>query len=162
MGAVAAPHGIKGWLKLKVFTASEESLGDYETWWLTHATFKEPRPFVVEAFEVRPNGVFAKLAGIDDRNSAESLPHAQIQVPRTALPTPTDDEAYWLDLIGLTVVTPEGAPLGVVDSLFETPAHDVLVVLEGETERLIPAVDEIILEVDWEARIMKVDWQRDY
>jgi 16S rRNA processing protein RimM len=50
---------------------------------------------------------------------------------------------YWIDLIGRSVVTPEGVPLGRVDRVLETGANDVLVV-KGDRERLIPFIEQVI------------------
>lgn len=162
MAVMTAAQGIKGWVRLKTFTEDEGNLGEYDSWWVTHPTLDGPQKFGVEAFEVRPNAVVAKLVGIDTRTAAETLAKAEIFISKADLPEPSGDEAYWLDLIGLAVVNPQGDSLGVVESLFETPAHDVLVVKDGDLERLIPAVDAIVLDVDFEARKMTVEWGLDY
>lgn len=162
MAVITAGHGIKGWVKLKTFTDAEDALADFDTWWIRPPALTTARAVEVESFEVRPNVTVAKLVGIDSRTAADQLTGTEVLIAKSQLPELGDDEAYWMDLVGLQVVTPEGASLGVVDHLFETPAHPVLVVRDGDQERLIPAVDAIILEVDWARRVMTVDWQLDY
>jgi len=79
------------------------------------------------------------------------------KVQRDQLPE-SKDEYYWADLIGLEVVTTKDVNLGLVDSLMETGANDVLVV-KGDSERLVPWIaDEVIVKVDLESRIITVDW----
>jgi 16S rRNA processing protein RimM len=162
MAVVTTAQGIKGWVRLKTFTEDDANLGEYDAWWVRHPSFQAPRLLEVEAFEVRPNGVVAKLAGIETRTAAEGLAKAEIFISKAELPALGDDEAYWVDMVGLAVVNPAGESLGTVESLFETPANDVLVVKDGEVERLIPAVDAIVLDIDWQARKMLVDWGLDY
>jgi 16S rRNA processing protein RimM len=112
---------------------------------------------------MRPNGVFAKLAGCDDRASAEALTHREIAVERRELPELGDDEIYWADLLGYQVVNLQDEVLGHVDGLIETPANDVMVVRQHDgAERLLPAVEAVVIEVDAEARQVRVDWGRDY
>ena len=82
-------------------------------------------------------------------------------MPRSALPTPAENEYFWADLIGLEVVNQHGVVLGRVDSLMETGAHDVLVV-EGSKEYLIPFIDAFVGKVDVEAGRIEVDWGEDY
>jgi 16S rRNA processing protein RimM len=56
----------------------------------------------------------------------------------------------------------QGEPLGVVASMLETGADDVMV-LKGERERLIPFVmDQIVAEVDLDNQRMVVDWSPEY
>ncbi len=69
---------------------------------------------------------------------------------------------YWSDLIGLEVETLGAEPLGVIESMLETGADDVMV-LRGDRERLIPfVIDEIVREIDLEARRMVVDWSPEF
>ncbi|MCW8924108.1 MAG: ribosome maturation factor RimM, partial [Gammaproteobacteria bacterium] len=73
------------------------------------------------------------------------------------------DEYYWRELIGLRVVNQQGVELGVVESLFETGANDVLVVKDGTQERLVPwTLGHAVLEVDMEQGVILVDWDEDF
>jgi 16S rRNA processing protein RimM len=86
-----------------------------------------------------------------------------VGAPREALPQTEDDEFYWADLIGLTVINTAGDVLGKVDGLLETGANDVLRVLaEDKTERLLPFVAAVVLEVDKDAGQIRVEWGLDW
>ncbi len=86
----------------------------------------------------------------------------EIAITRDQLPEPEDDEYYWVDLEGLSVTNLDGITLGVVDSIMETGANDVLVV-KGEKERLIPYVmDEFVHAIDLDAGTITVDWDPDF
>jgi 16S rRNA processing protein RimM len=158
MGRVAAPFGVKGWIKVQVFTETVEGLLDYPTWWVG----KEGSWQAFQLEEGAPHGqvVLAKLAGTEDREAVAKLKGMDIAVPRDALPE-AKDEYYWADLVGLQVVNREGIELGRVDSLLDNGAQSVLVV-KGERERLIPFVPVHVDRVELEAGRILVDWQQDY
>ncbi|SMC15918.1 16S rRNA processing protein RimM [Andreprevotia lacus DSM 23236] len=161
MGYVSGAFGIRGWINVIADTEFADSLLDYETWWLGRDG--RWQAYAVQDSHVQPKKLAARLEGIDDRDSAFALKGMQVAVPRSAMPVlDSDDEFYWADLIGLKVVNTQGESLGVVDKLFETGANDVLVVLDGKTERLLPFVAHVVLKVDRDAGCITVDWGLDY
>jgi 16S rRNA processing protein RimM len=161
MGRIIAALGIKGWVKVKAFTASADGLAAYPVWWL------EDRdgwtPFQVEDTALHAKGFGALFKGVADRSTAESLRGRNIGLPRDALPQLDADEIYWVDLIGLAVRNPKGDTLGKIDNLMETGANDVLVVkAEDGKQRLIPFIPQVVLSVDRDAGEVTVDWEADY
>ena len=105
--------------------------------------------------------VILRLEGFDDRDRAVGLIGTEIGADRSELPEPEDGHFYWSDLTGLKVVHRDGTELGNVKDILETGAHDVMVV-EGEQERLIPfVIDEVVLSVDLDERLISVDWEWD-
>ena len=112
----------------------------------------------LEAVKLHGDGVVAKLAGIDDRDASEALGNCYVGAPREALPVTAPDEYYWSDLIGLALVNMQDQPLGRVKSLIETGAHQVLVVADGERERLLPFVGHVVRAVDVAEGVIRVDW----
>lgn len=160
MARIAAPFGIKGWLKLQTFTETPDSLDAYASWLV-----KGPKgweEFELEDFAVNVKAVVAKFKGIDDRTAAEKLAKRDIGIPRDALDVLDDGENYWIDLIGCEVVDALGKKLGHIDSLMETGANDVLVVKNGPEEQLIPYIDSVIVKVDQATKVVTVDWSGDY
>ncbi|WP_438970138.1 ribosome maturation factor RimM, partial [Methylophaga sp.] len=100
-----------------------------------------------------------------DRDQVQPLIGSELAIKKEQLEPAEEDEFYWADLQGLTVVNLNDETLGRVDHLLETGANDVLVVLaEGDTtERLIPFVmDEIVKSVDLDKQLIQVDWDKDY
>ena len=159
MGRVAAPFGVKGWIKVQPYSEDPGTLMDFESWRIGRGEAR--KDFTVEAIQDHGTALIAKLAGVDDRDAAYALRGQEVSVPRGALPEPEENEYYWSDLIGLTAVTSEGIALGKVDSLMETGAHDVLVV-KGTREHLIPFVAAFVGRVDLEGGTIEVDWGEDY
>ncbi len=109
------------------------------------------------------NGLDVALDCIPDRTTAESMKGVLVGVPRDALPATKKDEFYWDDLIGLGVVNAAGECLGKVAGLLETGANDVLrVVGDDKTERLLPFVSTVVLAVEKEAGLIRVEWGSDW
>ncbi|HET7634544.1 MAG TPA: ribosome maturation factor RimM [Burkholderiales bacterium] len=159
MGRVVAPFGVRGRLRIQPYTAQAGNLGHYATWWMGRDG--EWRPHAVIRAEVHGKGLIAELAGCNDRDTAAVFSGLNVAVPRVALPQPAENEFYWTDLIGLDVVNGEGLALGRVTDILRTGANDVLVT-NGERERMIPFIDDVIRAVDPDAGVIRVDWGADY
>jgi 16S rRNA processing protein RimM len=119
---------------------------------------------VVEVEECQSHGdvLVAKLAALDDRETAAALKGADVAVPRAAFPQAGEGEVYWADLIGLKVANLQGDELGEVAEVFSNGAHAILRVLCGDEERLIPFVDAAVRTLDLPARRIEVEWGADW
>lgn len=160
LGRIAGVFGVRGWVKVHSDTAPRENILRYSPWYLQWGDDWEPRK-VLDG-HAQGKGLVARLQGCDDRDQAAALNGCLIAVPRDRLPALDPDEYYWSDLEGLRVVTAEGVELGRVSHLFATGANDVLVV-RGKRERLLPVIwDRVILGVDLEAGLIRVDWDPDF
>jgi 16S rRNA processing protein RimM len=121
------------------------------------------RSIALEDGRVHGKGVVAKLKGCDDRDAAAALMGMSIAIRRDQFPAAAEGEYYWADLVGLAVSNLEGVSLGVVDQLLETGANDVLVVVQGDVERLVPFVQgQFVKEVDLTNRRIIVDWDPEF
>ena len=159
MGRIAAPFGVKGWVRIQPNTAAPGNLLAYKSWWVGREG--DWRETAVAEARVQDRAVVARLEGCDDRDAAAALRGKSVAVPREALPRTQSGEYYWADLIGLKVANTAGQDLGQVTGMLQTGANDVLVVA-GERERLIPFIAEVIREVDPAAGIVRVEWGADY
>jgi 16S rRNA processing protein RimM len=165
LGRIVAPFGVHGWLRVHAFGDDPEAWQKMPQWWLS-AEVDAPaecwKAHGLEAVKLHGDGVVAKLAGIDDRDASEALGSCYIGAPREALPPPAQDEYYWADLIGLAVANMQDQPLGRVKSLIETGANQVLVVADGEHQRLLPFVEHVVKVVDVAGGMIRVDWDSDW
>lgn len=160
LGRVSGLFGVNGWVRVFSHTAPREGITHYDPVFLNQKG--EWRERKIEAGRTHNAGVVLKFAGCDDRDQAIALLQSEIAVRRAQLPPPSPGEYYWTDLEGLRVVTLDGVELGIVASLFATGANDVMVV-KGERERLLPFVKgSVIVEINLEQRLLRVDWDPDF
>jgi 16S rRNA processing protein RimM len=161
LGLVLAPYGVRGWVKIRPYTAQGEDLLGYGGWWMKPSGSNDWHEVQRVDGRVHSNTVVAQLAGVATREAAQALCGAQIGVRRTA-----GDEIYRFDLVGLEVVNREGVALGKVAAVQDYGAQAILRVVaqEGSAqgERLIPYVPEYVDSVDLAAGRIEVDWQPDY
>ncbi len=117
------------------------------------------RPYEVrEKLPGRPGEVRMGLAGIGDRDSAEALRGSFVFGDPENLPELPPGEHYWYELVGCRVETRSGEPVGTVKEIWETGAHDVLVVEDRDGRRvLLPTAREFLREVDVAGRRVVID-----
>ena len=159
LGRISGVFGVRGWVKVFSYTDPREALLEYESWLLGRKG--EWRPAKVAEGQRHGKTVVVRIDGFDDRDQAATLIGTEIGVPRDELPDTEEGHYYWSDIEGLRVVRRDGLELGVLAYMLETGAHDVMVV-QGEGERLIPFVkDEVVIDVDLGAGLIRVDWDWD-
>ena len=161
VGRIVGLHGVQGQVKLESWTEPRLQIFRYQPWLLTAPGVER------EMSGIRGNtqgkGIVASLPGIEDRDQAATLVGCEITVSRDALPPPAPGEFYWFDLENLEVVTTENVSLGRVSHLFSTGANDVMVVKDGEKERLVPFVQgPYVQSVDLDAGRIVVDWDPEF
>lgn len=165
VGHVTGAYGIKGWVRIRPYSADADAMLYAKTWWLD-----KPELHDVEAMQAKTHGedVVAQLMGVADRNAAESLKGAVVQIRRSHFPPLSNDEYYWVDLIGLAVENLQGESLGAVVDLMDNGAHPILRVaapMQGDDKQkewLIPFVDQFVKTVDQQAKKITVDWGLDF
>jgi len=164
MGRIAAPYGIKGWVRISSFAQPLDNIFAYGPWQLKRSG-SDQLLHEVKLLEGKTHGkgLVARLAEIDDRDKADALKGLEIHVARSQLPDPDDGRFYWADLEGLRVERVDGGLLGHVDQMLEAGAADVMVVCgdnDDNSRYLIPFIrDEVIKFVDLEKKLIQVDWE---
>ena len=168
VGRISAVYGVRGWVKVMSFTQQASKIFDYQPWLVD----KDGRlqSIQVDEWKNHGDGLVARLKGIDDRDVARDWCLKDIRVDAALLPELTENEFYWHQLQDLVVYSQHGNTerrLGVVLSLLETGANDVLVV-KGDAEsidrreRLIPYSDQYVLNIDLGAQRIDVTWDPDF
>lgn len=166
MGAVAGAWGIRGWVRIRSWTAESEALLHYPAWWMRSPHSQAWKERRVLAGKMHAGEVVALLDGVSGREAAQALARWEIAVPRAALPATGPNEVYLADLVGMAVVNRAGVALGNVVGVAESGAHPLLrVVPEAPArgpERLIPFTPPIVAGWDAIAGRIEVDWGEDY
>ena len=133
LAAVAGAHGVKGELRLKLFTDSVENLKVYKRLFVGGIERK------LESCRSSSGGAVVRLEGVADRSAAEALRGSLVEVERSSLPPLAEGEYYHADLIGLVCVDGEGREMGRVVGVENYGAGDLLdVEAKGGRRSLIP------------------------
>ena len=133
LAAVAGAHGVKGEVRLKLFSDSTESLARHQKLYVGGAERR--------LLAVRDSGktAVARFEGIADRSGAEALRGSLVEVDRSALPPLVEGEYYHADLIGLAAIDAKGGAVGTVVALENYGAGDLLEIEFSDGKRsLIP------------------------
>ncbi len=161
IGKISAVFGVKGWLKVFSYTDPKENIFNYSPWKIKRNQQQEV--VQIQQGKVHGKNLIVQLDGVDDRTQAEQYLGWDILIEKNQLEQPAEDEYYWVDLIGLAVMTEQGFDLGQVDHLIETGANDVLVTKQNDHERLIPLIfDQVIKDIDLDKGLIRVDWDPDF
>ncbi|GJH09390.1 ribosome maturation factor RimM [Caballeronia novacaledonica] len=173
LGFIADAYGLKGWVKIVPHANGKQggdALLNARRWWLVKGRdYKSARCM---QSKVHADTIVARFAGCDDRDTALALKGHTVNIARSDFPKlDSEDEFYWVDLIGLNVESEAGVALGRVADLIDNGAHSILRIEYPSTdkdgkpvtgERLIPFVGVYVKTVDRAAKRIVVDWDADY
>lgn len=153
VGRVVRPHGVRGILLVTAISPLLDSLREGSTVWLGGGQFQSKVSYI------RPHRqrYLLALEGLTDREQAEVWREAEVSIGTDAgAELPEGSYFYW-QVIGLEVETESGESLGEIASIIETGANDVYVVRDDTgTELLLPAIGEVVRNVDLERGVMIV------
>lgn len=157
VGRLTKPHGLKGGLKLELFTDNPElrfvrdarfylQVPEESDWFGKTITMKELR-----WFNGQPVGFFHELP---DRTAAESIARAILWIDEDTVAAGEEDNAWYdQDLVDLAVHI-DGKLVGTVTEVQHMPAQDLLAVKTPNGIVLVPFVEAIVPEVDLENRVV--------
>lgn len=137
---------------MEILTGYPERLSQHPVFYLG----PQAKPYPVEDVRFHQGAALIKLAGCDDRNTAETLRGMLVQIPLEDAVPLEEGEYYYFQLVGVEVFTDQGEPLGRVVEVMETGANDVYIVRGPRGEVLIPAVEDVVRELDLTARRMVI------
>jgi 16S rRNA processing protein RimM len=144
IGEISNVHGIKGQVLVRSFAENVEMFTDG-----TELTDKSGNnTFTFTKFAPHKNSFLATLEGIETREAAEEIKGTKIYIDRDALPETQEDEAYYVDLIGLNVIE-DGQAIGGVIAVQNFGASDLLEIKrDGARNIYLPYTDKTILKID--------------
>ena len=139
-GKIINTHGIAGEVKIEVWLDSPAFFKKFKTIYIGGSAVE------VTSAREHKGFIIAKLRGTDDINAAMTLKEKTVYISREDAHLP--EGGYFIrDMIGADVVDELGNSIGKLTETFETPAN-IIYVVKGESEHLIPAVPEFILAAD--------------
>lgn len=149
LALVLTAHGLKGEVKLKIFTEKPEAFTSYGA-----LTSGDGRQLEISSLRTgKPGEALVQLKGISDRNAAESLSGQYLYVPRSALPDPDEEEYYHADLIGLRAEDESGKLLGTIKAIQNFGAGDLIEIADEKgTTQFVAFTRETVPVVDLKAK----------
>jgi len=147
LGEIGAAQGLKGEVRLRSYTAEPAAIAGYGP---LHD--EGGRTIEIESVRVAPNALIARIKGVTTREAAEALARTKLYVERARLPERGEEEWYHSDLIGLTAFDRGGERIGIVVSVQNFGASDLIEIKpdKGGATLLIPFTRDNVPEVDVE------------
>lgn len=158
VGKVVNTHGIRG--EVKVFPQTDfpdVRFAQGSELIMQHPETQSTLSVTVERSRLHKNMYIVKLKQFDDINDVEKYKGWMLKVSEAQLVELPEDEYYYHEIIGCRVVTDEGEELGVIDEILAPGANDVWVVKPSKGKPiLIPVIDDVLLNVDIEGKVVTV------
>ncbi|MFN8396299.1 MAG: ribosome maturation factor RimM [Bacteroidia bacterium] len=153
LGRILKPHSIHGESKVYLDVDYIEDYEDLESVYVLQGN--KLTPFFIENLRIQgPNQVIVQFRGIDDRNQAEELVGLEIYLPEDELPELDEDQFYFHEIKGFTLVDERHGTLGQVLKVEEYPAQAVIVMRWQGKEVLIPIAGDIVGNIDREKQVL--------
>jgi 16S rRNA processing protein RimM len=149
IGGIARAHGIRGEVVIVTHDPDSETLGNVTVIWIDGVER------TITSARATHRGWLVQLDGVVTRNDAEALQGKQVEVDRDQLDL-ADDDVLLDDLIGCRVVLRDGTPWGSIAAV-DAGVQDLLVIHDGDIERLLPLVDVFVIAIDLATQTVTVD-----
>jgi 16S rRNA processing protein RimM len=148
VGKIVNTHGVKGCIKCVPFTDDLERFDDLEYVY----TEKDDIKRRIKDVWYRKGTVYLTLENIDDMNTAETFKNTYISIFEDQLRELPEDTYYLFELEGMKVYSLEGEYIGEISEIYQPGANDVYEIKNNNKTYLIPAVKEIVKEVNMKDR----------
>lgn len=147
IGKILKPFGVHGELKVEILTDFPDRFASLRQVFVGD----DAKSFLVERAHLHNHATaLVKLAGIDTPEAAGKLREQLMYVAVEDAVKLRQNQVYLFQTIGLTVKTTDGQTLGKVIDVLDTRANDVYIVHDGTREILLPAIPEVIREINLE------------
>lgn len=153
VGRLRRPHGLRGEMQMDVLTDFPERLRPGMELYIG----PDYVPHKLRSLRWHGRSLLVSFDGYDTPEEAGKLRNQTVFVTSADRPALEEGEYYHHELLGLRVVAEDGEYLGVLNQILETGANDVYVVApESGREILLPATDEVILDVNLREGLVRV------
>lgn len=155
---VGASYGLKGFCKLNEFAKNTAELLKQQVFAKRRGRWQP-----CDAFELLHHADRIMIRFLSCETPEATVPYVNLQlaVLKQTLPACDEGEFYWAELEGMDVINHNEFPMGKVQYVFESGASDILVI-KGEKEHLIPFVDDFILSIDRDKKLITVNWDPNF
>jgi 16S rRNA processing protein RimM len=153
VGKVRRPHGVTGEFVVEIYTDFPERLKPGK---VLYAGEKH-NPVTIRSERVHAEGLLMAFEGYSTPEQVGRFRNQILYIPKAERSDLPEGEFYYDELLGLRVVDETGNLLGELTEIMETGANDVYVVTDSKgKELLLPAISEVVLDIDLPGGMMKV------
>ncbi|ANE40966.1 ribosome maturation factor RimM [Fervidobacterium sp. SC_NGM5_O18] len=156
LGVLSNTHGLKGDLKLHLFTNMPELVSKLTEVVAYNESQKKFAYIRIETSRKAHDYYIVHIAGVNTISEAEKLKGFVLYVDKSFFPKSKDGEYYFFELFDCEVIDENGNSLGIVEDVIETGNNDVIVVKKGNEEVLIPVIERYVTKIDKEAKKIHV------
>jgi len=153
IGKIIRPHGLDGSLRVLSYAESEKTFLDAGTV-IIRPENGDTNEHRVISFRPHHRIFLLTLEGVDTPEGAEAYRNAAIFIRKGSIRRKEEASFFWYELIGLSVFLDTGEFVGTIRHIFPTGSNDVYVVKKGGTEVLVPAIHDVVEEIDLEKQKM--------
>lgn len=151
VGVVAGPWGHDGEVKVQPHTDNPQRFA------IGNSLLARGKPLHIEGCRWHKGLALIKFRGIETQEDAIHFHGVQLEVPLDEVPSLSPDSYYHFQILDMEVWAITGDFLGTVEDILSTGSNDVYVVRQGKSEILVPAIQDVVLEVDLEKGRITVD-----
>ncbi len=153
IGYLRRPHGVQGEIIMDLHTDFPDRIKSGRKVYIG----EKYESFTIGSARVHANGLLIKLRGFNSPETAGRFRNQWVYVKSSEVPALPEGRHYKHELLGLTVMNDDGNKLGILNEVLETGANDVYVVVrENGKEVLLPAIADVVIELNMDDKVMKV------
>jgi 16S rRNA processing protein RimM len=154
IGEVVKTRGLRGCMKVLAQVETQNIVAGLDVIYLQDIQGQK-KHYRLRKLEISGKFLFIELEDICDVDSARALVGCKVLIPANMLEDLPAGEYYWRDIIGLAVYDENGKYLGRIESIFPTGSNDVYV-CKGDREILLPAIADVVMQIDLVKSVMTV------
>lgn len=151
VGQILGPHGTDGALKIRSFTDVPTRFAPGNILHIRNNSHS-----IIESYALPKDQLVIRLTGLDSIKEVEHLAGHWVQSECSLSPTLEQNEFFHYQLLGLLVYSESGEELGIIKEIIQTGSNDVYLVHDGANEILLPAISQVVREIDLDEGSMTV------
>jgi 16S rRNA processing protein RimM len=151
VGEIVAPFGLSGEMKVRLETDFPDRFARLKQV-CVRRPYADGKLYGVSGARPHKGQILLRLNGVTTIEAAEPLRNCLVQIQSSEAVTLPANEFYIFELIGCEVVTESGRSLGCIRDVLRGTANDVYVIGTGKQELLLPAIQDVVKQVDTAAR----------
>ena len=152
IGKIVKPQGVKGELKVQLYTSYEKGVKNLKTVYVDQIGKKN-----IKTVSVRFGFAYILFEGYSSRNEVENLRNLEISASKEDMKIVEDDIFYIEDVIGCEVFDENKNKIGVLEDVEQYGAADVWIIRANGRRYSIPYINSIVTKVLTEQKMVFVN-----